>query len=115
MFVSEGVYPPNIDLPLTWLLPSDGLALLDINFWHYVACCMLGSVVYVPLQAYMGSTVGAVSIGLVTAEAAAEVDMNVAAVGSLVGLGSLLLVGRSVVPTLLAKAEKEGANESKES
>ena len=120
------------DSPLTWC---------RVCLRSGPCSCMLGSVVFVPIQArrgrncpsaapppliiakgrrintkqsrrlyagqaYMGATIGQVSIGLITPGEGSAPDPTSAAIGGLVGVGSLLLVSRSVVPALLAKGEE---------
>ncbi|CAE7750345.1 unnamed protein product [Symbiodinium sp. CCMP2592] len=45
-----------------------GLALLNIRFPHYLTCCLLGSCLGVPAQAYLGSQLGDIYLGLREAE-----------------------------------------------
>ena len=33
-----------------------GLAAMNISFWNYLICCLLGSLVFVPLQAKLGES-----------------------------------------------------------
>ena len=49
-----------------------GLALLDISFPTYMGCCLLGSVVGVPLQGMLGMQLGAVYLGVATEGDAAD-------------------------------------------
>ena len=75
-------------------------------------CCMLGSVVGVPLQAVLGMQLGAVYLGVAT-EADQEAGLEVA-VASLVGVISLLLVVKLLVAAALGGDEEgeEGEGEA---
>jgi copper chaperone len=84
-----------------------GLAILpDIEFPTFMACCMLGSLVGVPIQAVMGMQLGAVYLGVADANQQLQLSTE-AAVGMLVGVVSLLLVLRLIVPALLGKDTDE--------
>jgi len=79
-----------------------GLALLDIPFTTFMACCMLGSVVGVPIQAVLGMQLGAVYLGVAETDGQPQPGAE-AAVGVLVGVVSLVLVLRLLVPALLGQ------------
>lgn len=83
-----------------------GLAILpDIEFPTFMACCMLGSLVGVPIQAVMGMQLGAVYLGVTDAN---NLELGTeAAVGMLVGIVSLVLVLRLIVPALLGQDTDE--------
>ena len=54
-----------------------GLALLNIDFMRYITCCLLGSVVGVPYQAYLGSQLGDFLLGFKDEQVCAAEDMAV--------------------------------------
>eukprot|EP01045_Picozoa_sp_COSAG04_P017369 COSAG04_NODE_1531_length_6449_cov_3.075276_4_plen_84_part_00 len=76
-----------------------------------MACCMLGSLVGVPLQAVLGMQLGAVYLGVAT-EADQEAGLEVA-VASLVGVISLLLVVKLLVSAALG-GDEDGEQEGEE-
>lgn len=83
-----------------------GLALLpDINFPTFMACCMLGSLVGVPIQAMLGMQLGAVYLGMAEADGQPQLGTE-AAVGILVGAVSLILMLRLLVPALLGQNDE---------
>jgi len=83
-----------------------GLAFMDVSLTQYLICCMIGSSIFVPIQTYIGSKMGAFSLGLTNdpGELGGE-----AAIFVVVGLVCLLLVVRAVVKALLAKADDPAA------
>ena len=91
------------------LLKNYGLPLLEISFLQYMVCCALGSVVFVPLQAYMGATIGPVLLGLHTEQT--EDQLVVTLMGMLFGVGASLLGVRHVVAALLSKHVEEPHSE----
>merc|ERR1719469_512824 len=46
-----------------------GLATLNIEFKQYITCCLLGSCLGVPSQAYLGHTLGGFYLGLADLDA----------------------------------------------
>merc|ERR1712166_1633094 len=46
------------------VIKNYGLALLAISLPQYLVCCVIGSCVYIPLQTYMGSTLGEMMLGI---------------------------------------------------
>ncbi|CAJ1373376.1 unnamed protein product [Effrenium voratum] len=83
-----------------------GLALLNIRFKHYITCCLLGSCFGVPAQAYLGSQLGDIYLGLRDAEAVAQSDPLVLLGGIAPALAMLVLMP-TVAKVLLGSDEKD--------
>ena len=88
-----------------------GLALLDIELPTYMGCCLLGSCIGVPAQALLGKHLGGVYLGVTAEGDMSEMGWQMA-LGTCVGLGSLVLVMKVMVPALLNKDLEDG-NDSK--
>lgn len=86
-----------------------GLALLDIDFSKYITCCLLGSCLGVPAQAYLGSNLGDIYLGLRDAEEAAQTDPMMMIGGMAPALAMLVLMP-TMAKVLLGKDEEPEQN-----
>jgi len=76
-----------------------GLASLSaINLPQYLCCCVIGSIIFVPVQAMLGSQLGGLYLGLVQQD---DEKIAAAAVGACVGVVALLVAMRTIIPVLL--------------
>lgn len=82
-----------------------GLALLNISFPKYIACCLLGSVVGVPAQTYLGSKLGDFYLGFKDAEQL-EADPWLL-FGACVPILALIVIMPIIVKALLGKDEDD--------
>merc|ERR1740115_42504 len=86
-----------------------GLASLDIALPQYMVCCLLGSVIGVPLQAILGRELGGVYLGLMPEEQAMGNVSQEVLIGAVVSIVAMILVIKVVVQSLLGEdEEKEG-------
>merc|ERR1711920_767847 len=83
-----------------------GLALLNIDFGRYLTCCLLGSCVGVPSQAYLGSQLGDFYLGFKDAEALANTDPWILFGGCFPALAMLILMP-TVARVLLGKDDDD--------
>lgn len=82
-----------------------GLALLNISFPKYIACCLLGSVVGVPAQTYLGSKLGDFYLGFKDAQ---ELEADPWLLfGACVPILSLIVIMPIIVKALLGKDEDD--------
>eukprot|EP00439_Symbiodinium_sp_Y106_P049854 s714_g6.t1 len=88
-----------------------GLALLNIRFSHYLTCCLLGSCLGVPAQAYLGSQLGDIYLGLREAESVDPVILW----GGIAPVLFLVILMPTIAKVLLGKDEPEASAEAKKS
>eukprot|EP00928_Gymnodinium_smaydae_P057746 TRINITY_DN40970_c0_g1_i1.p1 TRINITY_DN40970_c0_g1~~TRINITY_DN40970_c0_g1_i1.p1 ORF type:complete len:255 (-),score=27.18 TRINITY_DN40970_c0_g1_i1:131-844(-) len=81
-----------------------GLALLNIEFKRYLACCLLGSLVGVPSQAHLGSKLGGFYLGFTDAEELAQGDPMVL-VGAVAPALAMLFLAPTIAKVLLGSDE----------
>merc|ERR1712046_59247 len=75
-----------------------GLASLNaIAFPQYLICCVLGSIIFVPLQAMLGHHLGGIYLGLAQPD---DEKILAPALAACVGIGALLVGLRYLVPAL---------------
>ncbi|CAE7194694.1 unnamed protein product [Symbiodinium sp. CCMP2456] len=86
-----------------------GLALLNIRFPHYLTCCLLGSCLGVPAQAYLGSQLGDIYLGLREAE---SVDPMILW-GGIAPVLFLVILMPTIAKVLLGKDEEPEASAKK--
>lgn len=84
-----------------------GLALLDVSFQQYITCCLLGSCIGVPAQAQLGSTLGAVYLGITDVEEMARTMDPMVLLGTLAPGLSMLVLMPTVAKVLLGKDEDD--------
>ncbi|CAE7396060.1 aarA, partial [Symbiodinium pilosum] len=82
-----------------------GLALLNIRFPHYLVCCLLGSCFGVPAQAYLGSQLGDIYLGLRDAESVDPVVL----LGGIAPVLFLVILMPTMAKVLLGKDEDPNA------
>mmetsp|Transcript_16744 Transcript_16744/g.28544 ORF Transcript_16744/g.28544 Transcript_16744/m.28544 type:complete len:237 (+) Transcript_16744:120-830(+) len=83
-----------------------GLALLNIRFRDYIVCCLIGSCFGVPAQAYLGSQLGDIYLGLRDAEDVAKSDPMLLWGGAAPALAMLVLMP-TIAKVLLGSDEKD--------
>ncbi|CAE7026423.1 unnamed protein product [Symbiodinium sp. KB8] len=86
-----------------------GLALLNIRFPHYLTCCLLGSCLGVPAQAYLGSQLGDIYLGLREAESVDPVILW----GGIAPVLFLVILMPTIAKVLLGKDEEPEASAKK--
>jgi len=83
-----------------------GLALLNIRFRDYLICCLIGSCFGVPAQAYLGSQLGDIYLGLRDAEELAKSDPMLIWGGVAPALAMLVLMP-TIAKVLLGSDEED--------
>lgn len=87
-----------------------GLGLLDIDLPRFLVCCLLGSVIGVPTQAYLGAKLGAFYLGL---QDASQLDdaAAVSALGGIFAVVSLIVLAQYVARQLIGQDDDEKTEE----